>query len=339
MENQKGHYTTILSVAGSDSSAGAGIQADIKTAQLMGVHCMTALTSVTAQSSRGVITKFDLPADLVASQIELAFTDEPPSAVKTGMLPTVDIIRRTATLFERLKPSSIVIDPVLISTSGLPLCSPLDECAHTLKKYLFPLATLVTPNIPEATYLCGGTLPPLKELPIKLHTNAVLLKGGHARSKGADDILITSNEILLIPGPRIKSQNTHGTGCVLSSAIASLIAKGHPLTLAVKKSKEFITQAISTGADFQFGNGYGPLYLLPRLHIIKDQFMNIIINGQPINIPSETITVAAALELKKIPRQGTAVAINSRLCRASEWETTLLKEGDELTVISATFGG
>lgn len=338
MENLQDRYTTILSIAGSDSSSGAGIQADIKTAQLMGVYCMTAITSVTAQCSVGVKTKFDIPVEIVVSQIEQSFIDEPPLAVKTGMLPTPETIRQTANAIDRIGVNRLVVDPVLISSSGTPLCEPLGQCAEEMLNALFPLATLVTPNIPEATYLCGGTLPPLNDLPARLNTHAVLLKGGHSGNDKVNDILITRDNVIVLEGARIESSNTHGTGCVLSSAITSLLAKGMSLTHAVARAKEFITRSIAVGASYCFGIGYGPLYLLPNIYI-NNTSMNIIINGLPVHSPKKSLSIADALELIKISRQGTAVAVNNRLCKAQEWEKTFLNEGDELTVISATFGG
>ncbi len=264
MGNFRQTYKCILSIAGSDSFGGAGIQADLKTATLLGVYCKTAVTAVTAQNSQGVIAIQPLNVDIISKQISAAFEDGIPMAIKTGMLVSDTVIESVAKTLSNFPNVPLIVDPVLISSSGHPLVAPVSDSARTMKEKLFPMATLITPNIPEATYLCDGVLPSLEDLPSRCNARAVLLKGGHSiDSYSSTDILITSSGIKYFHSSRINSTNTHGTGCVLSSAIASFLAKGYELEEAIRCAKIFLTEAIDKGKSYFMGEGQGPLYLFP----------------------------------------------------------------------------
>lgn len=262
----KKRYTTILSIAGSDSSAGAGIQADIKTAHSLGVYATTAITSVTAQNTTGISTRMDVDSYVLRQQLEQIITDEPPMAVKTGMLPSQEAISAVADVLKKHSCRNIVVDPVLISTSGTPLTEPLAEAAYAMKSLLFPLARIVTPNIPEAVFLSGsGALSndkaQLRILPSVINARTVLIKGGHSDGSISTDILTGEEGEAEFASSRIDTTNSHGTGCVLSTAIACGLAKGLSIKNAVALAKKFINHALSRGADYRFGKGNGPLYL------------------------------------------------------------------------------
>lgn len=250
----------ILTIAGSDCSGGAGIQADIKTITAHKMYAMSVITSLTAQNTTGVYGIIDTPADFTAKQIDCVFSDIRPDAVKIGMLSSAENIIAVAEKLEFYKAENIVVDPVMISTSGCSLIS--DEAKEVLKSKLFPLATLITPNIPEAEELSGIKIKSHEDfinagfaIHQKTGTN-VLLKGGHGSSK-ADDLLIYGNDFIMIHGNAVDTENTHGTGCTLSSAIACNLADGFSLEKSVRNSKRYLENAMKTGLNL--GKGNGPL--------------------------------------------------------------------------------
>ncbi|MCM1518091.1 MAG: bifunctional hydroxymethylpyrimidine kinase/phosphomethylpyrimidine kinase [Pseudoflavonifractor sp.] len=268
-------YATMLSIAGSDSSGGAGIQADIKTASALGVYAMTAITAITVQNTLGVEAVQDIRPDIVAGQIDVVFSDIPPLATKTGMLFSSDIVDTVARCLAKNKAPNIVVDPVMVSTSGSQLIS--DDAIDTMVTRLFPIADIVTPNYAEAVRITGLTVP--EEQALRFHelgVKAVLLKGGDSPDDGddckTDYLSIAGKGIERLRGRNISTRNTHGTGCTLSSAIASFLALGHRLDEAVRLAKAYITDALRHGADINIGHGHGPvnhLYQPHNLYIIE----------------------------------------------------------------------
>ncbi len=251
---------TALSIAGSDSCGGAGIQADIKTMTANGVYAMTAITALTAQNTTGVTSILDSTPEFLHDQLEAVFTDIFPDAVKIGMVSSAALIREIAASLRKYQPKNIVIDPVMVATSGAKLIS--DDAISVLKEELFPLASVLTPNIPEAEVLSGMEIHNAKDMEEAAkaigdaYHCAVLCKGGHAVND-ANDLLYTDGEMIWIPGKRINNPNTHGTGCTLSSAIASNLAKGYPLTEAITRAKTYISGALAAMLDL--GKGSGPM--------------------------------------------------------------------------------
>lgn len=249
-----------LSIAGSDSSGGAGIQADIKTMTMNGVYAMSVITAVTAQNTTGVRAVRELPPAFLRQQIDAVFEDIFPDAVKIGMVSSSELIREIAGRLKYYKAKNVVIDPVMVSTSGFSLMK--NNAVQTLINELLPAADLVTPNIPEAQLL-SGLMIENKESMITAAKRigdvcgcAVLLKGGH-RVNDANDLLYADGDYHWFEGRRIDNPNTHGTGCTLSSAIASNLAKGFELTESVKRAKEYISGALSAMLDL--GQGAGPM--------------------------------------------------------------------------------
>lgn len=251
---------TALTIAGSDSSGGAGIQADIKTMTCNGVFAMSAITALTAQNTTGVTAIQEVPPDFLKEQIKDVVTDIFPDAVKTGMVSSSALIKTIAESIREFNLKNIVVDPVMVATSGAKLIS--DEAIETLKKELLPLSTVITPNIPEAQVLYGSEITSEKEMQkaaesiSKKFNCAVLLKGGH-NLNDANDYLFDGAEGTWFYGKRIENPNTHGTGCTLSSAIASNLAKGISLAQSVKNSKDYISGALEAMLDL--GKGAGPL--------------------------------------------------------------------------------
>lgn len=252
----------LLIIAGSDSSGGAGIQADIKTAAAFGVYAMTAVTAVTAQNTKGVTAIAAMTPKIVRDQIIACLKDIGADAIKTGMLANAAIVKTVAETLREYAPNiPLVVDPVMVSTSGAALLKPNAERA--LIKELFPLATLVTPNLPEARRLTGITRSDRKSIRRAADTirdmgaEAALIKGGHASKATIDDVLVWKYGEDIFGFPRIKTRHTHGTGCTLASAIACGIAKGYPLSVAVAKAREYVQAAIATAPGF--GKGHGPL--------------------------------------------------------------------------------
>lgn len=251
---------TALTIAGSDCSGGAGIQADLKTMLANGVYGMSAITALTAQNTTGVTAVSEVAPEFLGQQIDAVFTDIFPDAVKVGMTANDRLIEVIAERLIFYKARNIVVDPVMIATSGARLISEIAVTA--LKEKLLPLATVVTPNIPEAEVLSGMKLSDKKDMEKaadlinKTYGCAVLLKGGHSIND-ANDLLYENGEITWFEGMRINNPNTHGTGCTLSSAIASNLAKGYDLRQSVKLAKEYISGALSAMLDL--GKGSGPL--------------------------------------------------------------------------------
>lgn len=250
---------TALTIAGSDSSGGAGIQADIKTMTALGVYGMSVITALTAQNTLGVKSILTVDKKFLADQLDSVFTDIYPDAVKIGMLSGKDIIEVTYDKLKEYKATNIVLDPVMVSTSGSRL---LDEDAiELLIEKLMPLATIVTPNIPEAEILSGTKINTMEDMEIagkKIRVKAgcaVLMKGGHSLNDAND--LLVADECVWFHGERIDNDNTHGTGCTLSSAIASNLAKGYSLKDSIKRAKKYISGALMAGLNL--GKGSGPL--------------------------------------------------------------------------------
>ena len=251
---------TALSIAGSDSSGGAGIQADIKTMTAHGVYAMSAVTALTAQNTTGVQGIFEVTPQFLEQQLDSIFTDIRPDAVKTGMVSSSELIRVIAEKLKAYEAEKIVVDPVMVSTSGSRLIS--EDAVEVLQKELLPLATVITPNIPETEVLCGFSVTSREDMEkaaAEIYSRfgcSVLCKGGHSVSD-ADDLLYTADGPVWFRGRRIDNPNTHGTGCTLSSAIASNLALGYDLPEAVEKAKEYISGALAAMLDL--GKGSGPL--------------------------------------------------------------------------------
>ena len=251
---------TVLSVAGSDSSGGAGMQADIKTMTANGVYAMSAITALTAQNTMGVYSVLEVTPDFLKAQLDAVFTDIFPDAVKIGMVSSSALIEEIAQALIFYQAKNIVIDPVMVATSGATLTK--SDAVKTLQKKLLPLATLITPNIPEAETLTGMKICNSHDMEISAqHLGrkfgcAVLLKGGHSIND-ANDLLWHNGNIKWFSAKRINTANTHGTGCTLSSAIAANLAKGLPLIKSIENAKEYVTNALDF--NMNLGHGNGPL--------------------------------------------------------------------------------
>jgi hydroxymethylpyrimidine/phosphomethylpyrimidine kinase len=251
---------TALSIAGSDCSGGAGIQADIKTMTANGVYAMSAITALTAQNTTGVSDIMDATPEFLAEQLDMVFTDIYPDAVKIGMVSSAALIEVIAEKLTQYDAKHIVVDPVMVATSVSKLLK--TDALDTLTKKLLPLAEIVTPNIPEAEILADIVISSKEDMEKAAHIICerygcnVLLKGGHDLND-ANDLLYTKGYVKWFEGKRIDNPNTHGTGCTLSSAIASNLAKGYDLAGAVKRSKEYISGAL--GAMLDLGKGSGPM--------------------------------------------------------------------------------
>ena len=264
--NPKRTYPVVLSIAGSDSSGGAGIQADLKTFSALGVYGATAITAITAQNTLGVHSQLALTPEIVYEQIIAVIDDIHPQAIKIGMLSNTNIVIAVADALSKYS-IPIILDPVIVSSSGHRLLSV--DAIDAIKERLLPMATLLTPNIPEMIAL---TNMPLASDDEKMRAalwlmnygiNAILLKGGHEEGEIKKDILYIKSKddihISYLSSPTIQTKNIHGTGCTLSSAIAAFIARGLILEEAITKAKEYITDAIRYGADIEIGKGYGPV--------------------------------------------------------------------------------
>ncbi len=251
---------TALSIAGSDCSGGAGIQADLKTMTMNGVYGMSAITALTAQNTTGVTAIWEVPADFLGQQLDMIFADIYPDAVKVGMVSSSGLILKIAERLRFYGAKNIVVDPVMVATSGSALLE--TEAVTTLKTCLLPLAILATPNIPEAQVLSGMSIRSEADMEMaakqisKSCGCAVLLKGGHSISD-ANDLLCAKGKLTWFYGKRIDNPNTHGTGCTLSSAIAANLAKGYDLEAAVRRAKDYISGAL--GAMLDLGKGSGPM--------------------------------------------------------------------------------
>lgn len=258
------NYCRALTIAGSDSGGGAGIQADLKTFSAFGCYGMSALTAITAQNTCEVSAIHAIPADIVAAQIKAVIDDIGVDAVKIGMLNEPKVISAVAACLNDCGTENIVLDPVMVAKSGDKLLQ--DDAVESLRQNLIPKAIIITPNIPEAEVLSGLKIATPKDLEIvaksllDLGPRAVLIKGGHFEHQHSPDYLVTKNGThLWLDAERTESANTHGTGCTLSSAIAASLALGTSLEQAVKQAKNYITEAIVAGKDYQLGHGHGPV--------------------------------------------------------------------------------
>jgi hydroxymethylpyrimidine/phosphomethylpyrimidine kinase len=256
-----------LTIAGSDSSGGAGIQADLKTFAALGVYGASAITALTAQNTRGVSGIHDVPPDFIAAQIDAVFDDLNVGAVKIGMLSQPATIAVVADSLRRHAARNIVLDPVMVATSGAKLIS--DHAIDALRRELIPLALVVTPNLPEAAVLTGGSTArnegemALQARELLSHgANNVLIKGGHATGAESVDLLMGTRlgRDVRLSAPRVATQSTHGGGCTLSSAIAAGLAQGRELVEAVRVAKTYVTAAIAKADTLKVGKGHGPLH-------------------------------------------------------------------------------
>ena len=254
-----------VTVAGSDSSGGAGVQADLKTFAALGVYGASVITALTAQNTQGVRAIHDVPADFVAAQIDAVFSDLEVSAVKIGMLSQAAIIETVAKELGRHRAQNIVLDPVMVATSGDRLLAA--DAVEALRQVLIPRALVVTPNLPEAAALTGASVArneqemeiQAREL-LALGARNVLIKGGHGSGDESVDLLVGEGDVLRLSARRVDTKNTHGTGCTLSSAIAAGLAKGLDLKAAARAAKAYVTAAIAAADTMHVGHGHGPLH-------------------------------------------------------------------------------
>ncbi|WP_291857970.1 bifunctional hydroxymethylpyrimidine kinase/phosphomethylpyrimidine kinase [Marinilabilia sp.] len=259
-------YNTVLTIAGSDSGGGAGIQADLKTFSACGCYGMSVITAITAQNTQGVFDISPVPLSTIEKQIDAVMKDIGAQAVKVGMLHSSEVIELVAKKVQQYQIKNLVIDPVMVATSGDKLLQ--DEAIQALQEILLPLARIITPNIPEAEILLRQRLTTQSELPeaaARLSLNdtvSVLLKAGHLSDEKLVDVFYNaeSKNQIFLESQRISTLNTHGTGCTLSSAIASFLALDKPLEQAVGKGKDYISSAIQAGKDFKLGQGHGPVH-------------------------------------------------------------------------------
>lgn len=259
-------YRTVLSIAGSDSGGGAGIQADIKAISALGCYASTAITAITVQNTIGVEAVHPVPLNIIEGQIEAVLTDIGADAVKIGMLQSAEIVQTVSKTLRKHKARNIVLDPVMVSTSGHRLIE--ESAIQTLVEELMPLARVVTPNIPEAEILLGGikldcqnALPTAAKQLAEQYNTSVLLKAGHLIEDRLVDYFydIETRTMLELPSERITTRNTHGTGCTMSSAFAALLAQGKTLQQAATGAKDYVANAIRSGADYEIGHGHGPV--------------------------------------------------------------------------------
>jgi len=254
-----------VTIAGSDSSGGAGIQADLKTFAALGVYGASVITALTAQNTQGVRAIHDVPADFIRAQIDAVFSDLDIAAVKIGMLSQATTIEAVAQGLAAHRAKNIVLDPVMVATSGDRLLAP--EAVGALRKLLVPRALVVTPNLPEAAVLTGASAARNeKEMEVQareilgLGARNVLIKGGHNSGEESIDLLIGQGEVVRLSAKRIATRNLHGTGCTLSSAIAAGLAKGLDLKTAAREAKTYVTAAIGAADRLKIGHGHGPLH-------------------------------------------------------------------------------
>jgi hydroxymethylpyrimidine/phosphomethylpyrimidine kinase len=254
-----------VTIAGSDSSGGAGIQADLKTFSALGVYGASVITALTAQNTRGVDGIHDVPPEFVARQIDSVFSDLAVNAVKIGMLSRPAIIEAVSAGLDRHHARAVVLDPVMIAASGDPLLVP--EAVETLRRALVPKALVVTPNLPEAAALLGEDVAQTDTAVmgqaariLALGPGAVLIKGGHADGADSVDVLLDGDGFERFISPRVATRNTHGTGCTLSSAIAAGLAKGLSLRQAVGEAKRYVSAAIAASDNLHIGHGHGPVH-------------------------------------------------------------------------------
>lgn len=264
----------VLTIAGSDSGGGAGIQADIKAISATGSYACSVITALTAQNTCGVQAVQTLPVAFIEQQFEAVFSDIRIDAVKIGMLGDAAIIRTVAAMLKRYQPANVVLDPVMVATSGDALLA--SSAAQTLITELMPLADLVTPNLPEAHALLGKPTDTVAEdenaVLALAHSlmvqgcRSVLVKGGHQTGDSSTDIWVGPQRHECYTSPRIATENTHGTGCTLSASIASFLARGYPMAEAVEQAKHYITEAIRHADQLDVGGGHGPVHHFYGLH-------------------------------------------------------------------------
>jgi hydroxymethylpyrimidine/phosphomethylpyrimidine kinase len=254
-----------LTIAGSDSSGGAGIQADLKTFAALGVYGASAITALTAQNTRGVAAIHAVPADFVTGQIDAVFDDLAVNAVKIGMLARADVVEAVVAALDTWQPANVVLDPVMVASSGDRLLA--DDAIDLLKRELLRRVRVVTPNLPEAAALLGAAVATNEtemqaqaERILALGAKAVLIKGGHGAGAESVDLLLDGGSVTRLTARRFATRNTHGTGCTLSSAIAAGLAKGRDLAEAVSEAKDFVTAAIAAADRLDIGKGHGPLH-------------------------------------------------------------------------------
>ena len=258
-------YYRVLTIAGSDSGGGAGIQADIKTISAMGCFATSAITAVTVQNTLGVKAVHPIPLDILEGQIDAVLSDIGTDAIKIGMLYSLEVVNIVANMIEKYQVKNIVVDPVMMSTSGYRLIE--ENAIELIKNRLIPLSRVITPNIPEAEMLADCKISSEQDfdkVARRLSDNSgvsVLLKAGHLYGDYLVDYFYNAENgtTTMLSSKRVETQNTHGTGCTLSSAFAAALAKEDDLTLAVKYAKKYVEQAIIYGADFKIGGGYGPI--------------------------------------------------------------------------------
>jgi hydroxymethylpyrimidine/phosphomethylpyrimidine kinase len=259
-------YCKVLTIAGSDSGGGAGIQADLKTFSAIGCYGMSAITALTAQNTRGVSGIHAVPPDFAVQQIDAVFSDMGADAVKIGMLYSAELIEAVSEALKKHDARKIVLDPVMVAQSGDKLLQ--DDAIEAIKTHLMPLADVVTPNIPEASVLCGRQLKQWSDIESAAETLArhgsrsILIKGGHGDQNESTDLLFLAreNRFVSLTADRIQTRNNHGTGCTLSSAIAAYRARGRDIEAAVQKAKSFMNRAIAAGAGYNLGHGHGPVH-------------------------------------------------------------------------------
>ncbi|QBG46371.1 bifunctional hydroxymethylpyrimidine kinase/phosphomethylpyrimidine kinase [Verrucomicrobia bacterium S94] len=259
-------YSTVLSIAGSDSGGGAGIQADIKAISACGAYAATAITAITVQNTVGVSNVHPVPPQILEEQIEAVLSDIGANAIKIGMLHSAEIIDVVCRALDRYAIENVVLDPVMVATSGDILLQ--NEALSALREKLIPKARIITPNIPEGEILLDESITNEDELPryaeklADRYQVSVLLKAGHLDGDKLTDVLydFEKKEILRLQSERIRTRNTHGTGCTLSSSLAAYIARGFELQEAARRAKIYISNAVAGGADYDIGSGHGPVH-------------------------------------------------------------------------------
>ena len=259
-------YNRVLTIAGSDSGGGAGIQADIKAISAMGCYAASAITAITVQNTLGVEAVHAVPLDILAGQIDAVLSDIGTDAVKIGMLHSAEVVNLVADKIEKYAIKNVVLDPVMVSTSGHRLIE--ESAVEVIKSRLIPMARVITPNIPEAEILAGCTISSEEDFPkiakLLVHNNqgvSVLLKAGHLTGDDLVDYFFNAEDSTTtqLPSKRVYTRNTHGTGCTLSSAFAAALARGEDLTEAATSAKKYIEGAIISGAEYEIGHGHGPV--------------------------------------------------------------------------------
>ena len=264
--NQTREYYKVLTIAGSDSGGGAGIQADLKTFAAIGCYGMSVITALTAQNTKGVTAIHPLPPSFAVEQMSAVFTDIGADAVKIGMLYSAELIEAVSEMLNKYRARNIVLDPVMVAQSGDKLLQ--DDAIQAIKDHLMPVADVVTPNLPEAEVLLGQKIASFEDMQraarslAQFGSRSVLIKGGHLEESQSTDLLYLTEEdrFVILEAERVDSRNNHGTGCTLSSAIAAYISRGSQIENAVRKAKTYIQNAIRAGAAYKIGHGHGPVH-------------------------------------------------------------------------------